>query len=174
MLSYRAWQQEYGSDPHIVGSSFMLDGQFRACIAAQGGDVGFIDDPDLLGRPASQEVVSSEDKGYIYRLDAKIIGKAAMVLGAGRERPGEPVDPTAGITLLKKIGDPVRIGDPVFILQAGTAARIDDARVLVKEAMRISPTFIPKEEQSLERIHLGGSRFRRAISDASNRASRSN
>jgi pyrimidine-nucleoside phosphorylase len=92
---------------------------FREMVRAQGGDEAFIDDPGRLPQPRHTVRVASRSGGYVSRTDALAIGRAALMLGAGRLESDDEVDPAAGIELVKRRGDRVQRGDVVALLHAG-------------------------------------------------------
>jgi pyrimidine-nucleoside phosphorylase len=82
-------------------------------IEAQGGNPRVTDDLSLLPQAAHQAVIASEKNGYVVRLNARLVGKASMALGAGREMIDSKIDLSVGVMLHKKIGDPVKTGEPL-------------------------------------------------------------
>ena len=58
--------------------------KFRQLVIAQGGDVSVLDNPDRLPMAGTVEVVKSPRSGYLSRIHARMIGEAAVLLGAGR------------------------------------------------------------------------------------------
>ena len=107
--------------------------KFREFVSAQGGDAGALED-----LPVSAEVseVRSPRSGYVARFGASAIGNAALVLGAGRRRKGDRIDPGSGIEVLVKPGDPLEEGQPVARLYGEREA--ERAEYLVLEALQIS------------------------------------
>jgi len=95
--------------------------KFRGLVEAQGGDVRAIDDPSLL--PAAPVVVdvASPRGGHLRRIDARTVGEASVRLGAGRARKGDPIDHAVGIVVRAKVGDRIRVGDPLFTIHAKDA-----------------------------------------------------
>ncbi len=79
--------------------------------AAQGGDTRVLDDYSLFEQPAARFELLAEQDGYIVANDAEKIGSASVLLGAGRQKKGDPLDFAAGITLHKKRGDYVQKGE---------------------------------------------------------------
>src|SRR5205085_457076 len=79
--------------------------RFRQIIEAQGGDPKVVDDPARLPHVADRHVVAADRAGFVTRLDAELIGRASVALGAGRDRVEDPVDPAVGIMVLAKPGD---------------------------------------------------------------------
>jgi thymidine phosphorylase len=107
--------------------------KLREFVRAQGGNA------DALERmPVSGEVreVAAPEGGYVARFGASGVGRAALALGAGREKKGDEVDPGAGIEVLVKVGDRIEDGEPVALLYGGRNA--DRAEALVREALEIS------------------------------------
>ena len=102
--------------------------KFREWIASQGGDPAVADDPDRLPRAAYQIEVPARDAGVVAEIVADEIGLAAMMLGAGRATKDSEIDLAVGLTLHKKIGDPVEKGEPLATIHANRESRRCDNR----------------------------------------------
>ena len=111
--------------------------KFRAIIAAQGGDPRVIDDYHHLPRPRETREWRAPGSGVITSMDAELIGRAAVVLGAGRDRVDADVDPAAGIDILVTVGERVDRGTPVLRLAAAAPERLDAAERLLQNAVGI-------------------------------------
>jgi thymidine phosphorylase len=110
-------------DPADALSSGAAMDVWRAMITAQHGD------PDgALPKAKEVEVVSADADGVLESLDAMAVGVAAWRLGAGRSRPGEQVQATAGVEWHARPGDRVRAGQPLLSLHTDTPERIAWAR----------------------------------------------
>ena len=98
-----------------MAQAVIADGSaFAKCkemFAAQGGDTRVLDDYSLFEQPAASFELRAEQDGYIVANDAEKIGSASVLLGAGRQKKGDPLDFAAGITLHKKRGDYVHKGE---------------------------------------------------------------
>jgi len=107
--------------------------KFREFVRAQGGDADALDE-----LPVSDEVreVAAPRGGYVARFHALGIGRAALTLGAGRQKKGDEVDPGAGVEVLVKAGDRVEEGEPVARLYGGR--NVERAEALVREALEVS------------------------------------
>jgi pyrimidine-nucleoside phosphorylase len=103
----------------LLLSGLALD-RFKDLVEAQDGDSGPIDDVSLLPRAGFVRSVPSPTAGHISRLDARTVGLAAMDLGAGRRKKGDPVDHAVGIVLHRKIGDRVDLGEDLCTIHAQT------------------------------------------------------
>lgn len=85
--------------------------KFKEFVAAQGGDVSQIENPDLLPSASSVLPVTASQAGYVEKIDALSIGIAAMKLGAGRATKEDIIDMGVGVVLNKKVGEVVNVGD---------------------------------------------------------------
>ena len=91
---------------------------FAAMVEAQGGDASCLADPRKLPQAAFRLKVRAERSGYITHMDAETIGRAACMLGAGRETKESVIDHAAGIRILKKTGEAVEAGEAIAELHA--------------------------------------------------------
>ena len=87
----------------------------QSMITAQGGDRRVTEMEQMPKAPFMREVKALES-GYITHMDTHQCGMAACVLGAGREKKEDRIDPLAGIVLRKKTGDQVEKGDILAVL----------------------------------------------------------
>jgi pyrimidine-nucleoside phosphorylase len=108
-------------------------------IAAQGGDARVIEDPSRL--PLAEQVleVTAPEDGILTQLDAERVGQGAMIIGAGRVQVADRVDPAVGVTVLCKLGDPVRRGQPVALLRHRGDGREVAAAELIASGLRVEP-----------------------------------
>ncbi len=111
--------------------------RFRRMVAQQGGDPRVVDDYSLLPSASGSHVVAAPQAGYLASLDASLVGRASMLLGAGREKASDVIDPGVGITLRAKPGDLLEAGDPVLELHYRDAGRLADASRMAASAMAI-------------------------------------
>jgi pyrimidine-nucleoside phosphorylase len=117
------------------GSAF---GKFKELVAAQGGDVGVLEDPERLPRASLVETMASSRSGYVESIHAREVGLTAMELGAGRVSKGDVIDHSVGIVLHKKIGDRVERGDSLFTVHANDAGKRDAAVKRLVQAFSFS------------------------------------
>ncbi len=110
---------------------------FRRWVAAQGGDPRVADDTTLLPLATCVRSVLSAESGYVTGFDAEGVGRAAMVLGAGRETVDASVDYGAGLVLSVREGDRVEAGDELARLYAKSEALLDAGERLYRESVRI-------------------------------------
>lgn len=113
--------------------------RLRAMVEAQGGDPACVDDPDRLPRASLEAPVEAPSDGFVQAIEAREVGLAAMHLGAGRARKGDPIDLAVGIALRKKVGDFVRAGEPLAVALANKAELLPGAVERVRDAYRLGP-----------------------------------
>jgi len=109
--------------------------KFLELVTAQGGDVKALEKKETLLSPHTVEVICEQD-GYVTDINALDIGKAAMRLGAGREKKEDDVLFDVGIDLHKKIGHAVKKGDVLATLYVKKQG-IDEAKHLILQAISI-------------------------------------
>jgi pyrimidine-nucleoside phosphorylase len=109
-----------------------------AMIEAQGGNKAPIENPKLLPQPKLKLEVMAEGSGFVQEIDALEIGRASMILGAGRKTKDEPIDHSIGIILKKKVGDEVKEGEPLALFYSdGDLKKIEQAKEKLLKAYRI-------------------------------------
>lgn len=111
-------------------------------VAAQGGDRRAVDDPSRLPHAPVMRTAPAPDGGYIAEIEPLAIGRAAMRLGAGRERKGDAIDPAVGIVLRAAVGDHVEEGAPLFDIHARSDAQAAAVMRDALAAFRFSPDLI--------------------------------
>lgn len=91
---------------------------FKKFIQNQGGNEKIVEEPHLLPKATYEIEMKAEKSGFVSKLIADEIGKAAMMLGAGRETKDDIIDPAVGVTVHKKLGDEVEEGERIFTIHA--------------------------------------------------------
>ena len=140
---------------HALASGAAL-AKLREMIAGQGGDVSVVDDPSRLPSAALTHMITAPRAGFVTSLDALLVGRAAVALGAGRDKKGDAVDLSAGILLPKKPGDAVTRGEPVMELRYNNPARLDAAVALATQAMVVGDLAPAPQPLVLGWVHDSG------------------
>jgi pyrimidine-nucleoside phosphorylase len=112
--------------------------KFRALVDAQGGDVGYVDEPTRFPKAKVVRDVLSPRSGWVKEVDAREVGETVVSLGGGRAVKGQPIDRSVGIVILKKVGDRVEKGETLFRVHAATPEGAATAEARVLAAHRIS------------------------------------
>lgn len=120
--------------------------RLKMMVEAQGGDTRQIEDAGLLPKAELHVEVKAEKRGFVESIQAEEIGVAAMLLGAGRETKDSVIDLAAGLSLRKKIGDPVEVGEVLAVLHLNPPFRdrLEEASRKVKEAYGITDEKVPR------------------------------
>ncbi len=101
---------------------------FREWIAAQGGDLEYVDDPSRLPTAKISREVPAPRTGYVAALDAREVGLTSMLLGGGRAKKGDNIEHAVGVVLHAKIGDRVEKGQPLLTLHANDEGKLAGAQ----------------------------------------------
>ena len=111
--------------------------KFRQMIELQGGDSRVVDDAMHLPKAKHTLQVMSPRAGFISSMQCEQIGTACVMLGGGRERKEDSVDPAVGVVLHKKVGDQVNENEPLATIHYNSDARGERARQLIAESIQV-------------------------------------
>jgi len=141
---------------HSVESGAALD-KFKQMIGAQGGDVSVVNDPDKRSEQAIREEVryTGDQAAYVESIDAFALGQASIVLGAGRTRKEDEVDPLAGIVLNQKVGDLVNPGELLATVIASDDERVDRVKNIAGNAFSFSSEALSGKSRLMNRYSDG-------------------
>jgi pyrimidine-nucleoside phosphorylase len=112
--------------------------KLRDIIRNQGGDPAVVDDYSKLPTAPDRDVLTAPRAGVIVAIRAEAVGRAAVGLGAGRDRLDAAIDPAVGFTIVAPIGTRVKQGDPVIEIHHRNGHGLADARQLLEPAIRIA------------------------------------
>lgn len=131
-------------EARILAERKLVDGsgyrKLKEVIQAQGGDPKVLDRFELLPNATGVREVTTPRAGYVSAIDAEYIGRAAAMIGAGRDRKEDEIDPAVGVILEVKVGAKVEAGSVLCRLYHTAEDRLDEAAELVEDAFRISST----------------------------------
>ena len=112
--------------------------RFRQMVELQGGDISAIDDPSRLPSADHRVDVPSPKAGFVTAIACEQVGTACVILGGGRERKEDSVDPAVGIVVHKKIGDKVSAGESMCTIHCHSDAQAARAKTLLLESYQIA------------------------------------
>ncbi len=118
--------------------------KFRQMIELQGGDPRIIDDFKRLPKAQHKTEVKSANAGFVASMQCEQIGAACVILGGGREKKEDSVDPAVGIVLHKKVGDQVAAGEPLATIHYNAEAKAQRARQRIEQSIEIAAAAPPK------------------------------
>jgi pyrimidine-nucleoside phosphorylase len=136
------------AEQHLVdGSGYK---KFKQAVAAQGGNAQALDKFELLPNATGMREITSPRGGYVSSIDAEDIGTASNMIGAGRDRKEDSIDPAVGIILEVKVGEKVDAGSVLCRLYYTREDRVEEAADMVEDAFRISAQKPDERELILE------------------------
>lgn len=114
--------------------------KLKEMIAAQSGDVSYLDHPEKFPAAPIIETVTAPESGWISEIDAQIVGETSVELGAGRHKKTDTLDYRVGIEIHHKVGDKVEKGDPLFTVHANSESTLEYAKKELLSAHKFSQT----------------------------------
>ncbi len=108
--------------------------RFKTLVASQGGDVRYIDQPELFPTAPLIESIPAPRSGYLSGIHARMVGEMAVLLGAGRSKKEDQIDHAVGIVIHHKVGDRVEKGQSLFTVHANSADLLEQARTTLLAA----------------------------------------
>jgi pyrimidine-nucleoside phosphorylase/thymidine phosphorylase len=138
-----AWQ--------LIASGAAL-AKFREMVELQGGDARVVDDPKRLPQARHTLDVISPTTGFVTSIQCEQAGTACVILGGGRERKEDSVDPAVGFVLHKKVSDSVTTGEALCTVHYTSEARGARAQALLQESFRIGPAPPPEARPLVHRV----------------------
>jgi len=141
-------------DARRVAERHLVDGsaykKFKQVVAAQGGNPQALDKFELLPNATGMREINSPRAGYVSSIDAEDIGIASNMIGAGRDKKEDAIDPAVGIILEVKTGEKVDAGSVLCRLYYTKDERVEEAADMVEDAFRISSQKPDERELILE------------------------
>ncbi|WP_224244138.1 thymidine phosphorylase [Hyalangium gracile] len=113
--------------------------KLQEIVQAQGGNPRAIEDYSLLPQARATADVLAPGDGFVTGIDTEAVGLAAVALGAGRQRVDSLIDPAVGFTLLRKVGEPVKAGEPVVRVHYNNEGPLRDVKERLLSAYRFGP-----------------------------------
>ncbi len=138
---------ELDVDPAQVLASGQAMGVFEQMVAFQGGDL-----KAEMPRARFHRAIRAPQAGWVSSLDALVVGRAAMRLGAGRARKEDKIDYGAGIECLAKVGDRIEADQPLLLLHADDETRFAGAEELLSHGVEIGSDPVEVPDVVIERI----------------------
>jgi pyrimidine-nucleoside phosphorylase len=135
----------------LIASGQALE-RFRQMVELQGGDPRVIDDPKKLPQAQHTMTIASPRSGYLISLQCEQVGTACVILGGGREKKEDSVDPSVGIVLHKKVGDSVSSGEPLATIYYNAESRAARAKQLLEESFQIGDSPAHEKRPLIHRV----------------------
>ncbi|MBP7739383.1 MAG: thymidine phosphorylase [Leptotrichiaceae bacterium] len=126
--------------------------KLREFINESGGNGDLIYDYKLLFSPNNLLEVHSEMSGYISKIKAEEIGKAAMIIGAGRETKEDKIDHNVGINILKKVGEKIKKGEKIAEIYYNNDKNLENSKKMLLDAYVITDGKVASQKAIFEII----------------------
>ena len=138
-------------DARKLAEDKLMDGsayaKFKQVVQAQGGNPLALDRFELLPNATGMREILSPRAGFVSAIKAEDIGRASAMMGAGRSRKEDVIDPAVGVILEVKAGEKVEAGSVLCRLYYTSDEHVEEAAQMVEDAFRISST--PPDEREL-------------------------
>ncbi|MDR2844489.1 MAG: thymidine phosphorylase [Puniceicoccales bacterium] len=134
-------------EKHLKDGSALA--KFREMVQAQGGQTGWIDDPDTFPKAQYVRKLPAPKRGYVHTIDAGKIARGVQVLAT---RKDGTLDPAVGITDIRKVGTQVKQGEPLIMIHYNDEARMDASLHYFRDAYRLAPKRPKDEPLIVERV----------------------
>lgn len=121
-------------------------------ISESGGNPEIVNDYTLLPSAKHTLEIRSNKSGYVKKIRTEEIGKAAMVIGAGRATKDSMIDHGVGLKAVKKVSDKVEKDELIAILSYNESKNIEQAKQLILDAYIIDNEKVDKPKVILEII----------------------
>jgi len=135
----------------LISSGKALE-KFRQMVELQGGDCRIVDDAKRLPQAPHTMQVTSSRAGWLNAMQCEQIGTACVILGGGRERKEDLVDPAVGIVLHKKVGDRIDAREPIATLYYKAEAKAARARQLIAASCEITDSAPSSKRPLIHRV----------------------
>jgi len=126
--------------------------RFRKMVELQGGDTRVVDDPKMLPRAKHTMDVPSPHSGYVTAIQCEQAGTACVILGGGRERKEDSVDPAVGFVLHKKVGDSVSKGEALCTIHYNSEALAERAKALLLGSFAVGDAAPAQKRPLIHRV----------------------
>jgi pyrimidine-nucleoside phosphorylase len=123
----KTYQEGKNKLEKILKSGVALN-KFKEMIIAQGGNSGIIDNLELLPLAKHCTKIKANKSGYIQKIDSRLVGESAMLLGAGREEKESKIDLSVGIVLKKKVGNRININEDLADVHYNDSEKLKEAK----------------------------------------------
>lgn len=148
----RSWSVTEGKELYgkLIESGEALK-RFRRMVELQGGDPARVDNPALLPRAKRSVEIAATRDGFVDAIRCEDIGTACVVLGGGREKKEDLVDPAVGIMLHKKVSDRVAVQDTLCTIFYNDESRMQQAKRILQASFVIGES-MPQPRRLVRRV----------------------
>ena len=131
------------------GSALKILSEF---IEESGGNKELVNNYDLLPEAKSVMEIFSEKEGYIKKIKTEEIGKAAMIIGAGRAKKEDEIDHAVGINIFKKVGEKIAKNEKIAEIYYNNGENVEESKNMILEAFVLTEEKVEKQKAVLKII----------------------
>ena len=131
------------------GSALKILSKF---IEESGGNKELVNNYDLLPKAKSVMEIFSEKEGYIKKIKTEEIGKAAMIIGAGRAKKEDEIDHAVGINIFKKVGEKIAKNEKIAEIYYNNGENVEESKNMILEAFVLTEEKVEKQKAVLKII----------------------
>ena len=131
------------------GSALKILSEF---IEESGGNKELVNNYDLLPKAKSVMEIFSEKEGYIKKIKTEEIGKAAMIIGAGRAKKEDEIDHAVGINIFKKVGEKIAKNEKIAEIYYNNDENVEESKNMILEAFVLTEEKVEKQKAVLKII----------------------
>lgn len=129
----------------LIASGEALE-KFRQGITLQGGDARVIDNFALLPLAKNRKEVRSDSNGYLSATNCLQFGIALAMLGGGREKKEDTIDPAVGLEFHKRIGDRITAGETLVTIHYNSDAKLAEATAHIENSFVFTDQPAPRKK----------------------------
>lgn len=122
---------------------------FKEMIKAQGGDVSYIDDPDLFPKAKYIRKLPAPKRGYVHTINAGMIARGVQILAMNEKGV---MDPAVGVSEIHKVGTQVKQGEPLMMIHYNNEKLLEPALEYLRSAYRLAPKRPTPPQLIVERV----------------------
>jgi pyrimidine-nucleoside phosphorylase len=120
-------------------SRWLADGtawkKFISLVYAQDGDASALEEMEAINRAPIIHPLLAPESGTVEKMDAGVLGRASVRLGAGRQRSDDAIDFAVGLSQIKKVGEHVNAQEPLLLVHARTDHALASVLPLLEKAI---------------------------------------
>jgi len=122
-----------GLAERLIASGEALE-KLKQGITLQGGDARVVDDYERLPLARNRKEAKSHANGYLAATNCMEFGVALAMLGGGREKKEDAIDPAVGLEFHKRIGDRIASGETLVTIHYNSDAKLSEATERIQKS----------------------------------------
>jgi pyrimidine-nucleoside phosphorylase len=134
--------EKVSDTPREQFASWLADGtawkKFVALVYAQDGDASALEKIGEVHRAPILRTLAADRSGVISKVDAEMLGRAALFLGAGRQRADDHIDFAVGFSEIRKIGEQITPGESLLVIHGRDEQSVTSVLPLLGQAIAVA------------------------------------